>query len=169
MPEARLIGIGHGQMRERAAGTGDVRLLPQALQYPWCVPPLSKPASTSLPPTPLLSTAPTSSGWPNCTSLRGRVGRSHHQAYAYLLTPHHRAMTGDAVKRLEAFPRPRISESALPWQPTIWKSAAPANCWGTSKAARFTSVGFSLYMDMLDRAVKAIQAGEGVPTLDRNP
>src|SRR5690625_7377077 len=34
--------------------------------------------------------------------LRGRVGRSHHQAYAYLLTPDRRAMTGDAVKSLEA-------------------------------------------------------------------
>src|SRR5690554_7371722 len=34
--------------------------------------------------------------------LRGRVGRSHHQAYAYLLTPEQRAMTGDATKRLEA-------------------------------------------------------------------
>ncbi|MFX5498322.1 hypothetical protein ABTD99_19370, partial [Acinetobacter baumannii] len=34
--------------------------------------------------------------------LRGRVGRSHHQAYAYLLTPHKKALTGDAEKRLEA-------------------------------------------------------------------
>ncbi|HAI50167.1 MAG TPA: hypothetical protein DCM53_11720, partial [Enterobacteriaceae bacterium] len=34
--------------------------------------------------------------------LRGRVGRSHHQAYAWLLTPHPKAMTGDAQKRLEA-------------------------------------------------------------------
>ena len=51
-----------------------------------CAPPSSKPASTSPPPTPSSSTAPTASAWRSCAAAR-RVGRSHHQAYAYLLTP----------------------------------------------------------------------------------
>jgi transcription-repair coupling factor (superfamily II helicase) len=60
--------------------------------------------------------------------LRGRVGRSHHQAYAYLLTPHPKAMTADAAKRLEAIGSLASSGSASPWPPTTWRSAAPASC-----------------------------------------
>ncbi len=57
--------------------------------------------------------------------LRGRVGRSHHRAYARLLTPHPKAMTTDAQSASKPLPRWKILAQALRWRPTIWRSAAP--------------------------------------------
>ena len=68
-----------------------------------CAPPSSRPASTSPPPTPSSSTAPTASAWPTAAPAARPVGRSHHQAYAYLLTGP-RQSPASGPKRLEAIP-----------------------------------------------------------------
>ncbi len=69
--------------------------------------------------------------------LRGRVGRSHHRAYAYLITPPRkgddRPMPSSASKRWN---RSRNWAPASRWPPMIWRFAAPASCWATNKAAR---------------------------------
>lgn len=69
--------------------------------------------------------------------LRGRVGRSHHQAYAWLLTPHPKAMTTDAQKRLEAIASLEDPAPALRWRPTIWRFAGPGNCSAKIRAVRW--------------------------------
>lgn len=69
--------------------------------------------------------------------LRGRVGRSHHQAYAWLLTPHPKAMTTDAQKRLEAIASLEDLGQVLRWQRTIWRFAARVNCLAKNKAAQW--------------------------------
>jgi transcription-repair coupling factor (superfamily II helicase) len=68
--------------------------------------------------------------------LRGRVGRSHHRAYAYLITPHPSAITADAVKRLEAIESLEDLGVASRWPPTTWRSAVQGSCWARIRAAR---------------------------------
>ncbi len=91
--------------------------------------------------------------------LRGRVGRSHHQAYAYLLAPPPRAMTRDATKRLERLPRPRTWRRFHAGQP---RHGDPRRRRAARRRTERTNggPGYSLYMQMLDRAVKAIRDGK---------
>ena len=65
--------------------------------------------------------------------LRGRVGRSHHQAYAYLLLPPQVRLKADAQKRIEAIQAATNLGADLRWQAMIWKFAAPVNCSEMSK------------------------------------
>lgn len=66
--------------------------------------------------------------------LRGRVGRSHHQAYAWLLTPHPKAMTTDAQKRLEAIASLEDLGAGFARQRMTSKFAARVNCWARIRA-----------------------------------
>ncbi len=68
----------------------------------WFVPPLSKPGSYIPTANTIIIERADHFGLAQLHQLRSRVGRSHHQAYAWLLTPHPKAMTTDAQKRLEA-------------------------------------------------------------------
>jgi transcription-repair coupling factor (superfamily II helicase) len=70
--------------------------------------------------------------------LRGRVGRSHHQAYAYLLTHEDAKPTAQAKRRWRPSRPWRSSAPASSSPCTTWKSAAPARCWANRKAARST-------------------------------
>jgi transcription-repair coupling factor (superfamily II helicase) len=68
--------------------------------------------------------------------LRGRVGRSHHQAYAYLLVPDVEGLTKQAAQRLQAIQDMEELGSAASTSPcTTWRSAAPARCWARTRAA----------------------------------
>ena len=69
--------------------------------------------------------------------LRGRVGRSHHQAYAWLLTPHPKAMTTDAQNVWKRSPRWKIWALALHWRRTTRRSAVRVSCWVKIKVARW--------------------------------
>ena len=97
--------------------------------------------------------------------LRGRVGRSHRQAYAYLLTPHPSAMTPDSVKRLEAVQAAGDLGVGFALATRDLEIRGAANCSATSSRGQIESIGFSLYMELLRRAVQAIQSGH-VPNLD---
>ena len=89
--------------------------------------------------------------------LRGRVGRSHHQAYAYLLTPNKRAMTSDAVKRLEAIEEAQDLGAGFTLASHDMEIRGAGELLGDEQSGQIQTVGFSMYMDMLDRAVKAIR------------
>ena len=135
VPEAR-IGIGHGQMRERELEQVmsdfyhkrfNVLVASTIIETGIDVPS----ANT------ILIERADKFGLAQLHQLRGRVGRSHHQAYAYLLTPPRKQITPDAEKRLEAIaPTPRTWAQALSWPPTTSKSAVPANCSATVRAGR---------------------------------
>jgi transcription-repair coupling factor (superfamily II helicase) len=92
--------------------------------------------------------------------LRGRVGRSHHQAYAYLLTPERRAMTDDAVKRLEAISSAEDLGAGFTLATYDMEIRGAGELLGDEQSGQIETIGFSLYMDMLDRAVKAIRQGK---------
>ena len=98
--------------------------------------------------------------------LRGRVGRSHHQAYAYLLTPHHQTMTPDAVKRLDAISDAEDLGAGFILATHDLEIRGAGELLGDEQTGNLHTIGYSLYMEMLDRAVKAIQDGK-TPNLDR--
>ncbi|MHB0776957.1 transcription-repair coupling factor [Halomonas sp. WWR20] len=92
--------------------------------------------------------------------LRGRVGRSHHQAYAYLLTPPPKAMTRDAIKRLEAIGQAEDLGAGFTLASHDMEIRGAGELLGDEQSGQMETIGYSLYMQMLDRAVKAIRAGK---------
>ncbi|MFZ5755489.1 MAG: transcription-repair coupling factor [Pseudomonadota bacterium] len=98
--------------------------------------------------------------------LRGRVGRSHHQAYAWLLTPHRRAMSEDALKRLDAIASAQELGAGFALASHDLEIRGAGELLGDEQSGNIQTIGLSMYMDMLDRAVKAIRAGKQ-PDLDR--
>ncbi|MFD2190314.1 transcription-repair coupling factor [Pistricoccus aurantiacus] len=92
--------------------------------------------------------------------LRGRVGRSHHQAYAYLLTPPPKAITRDAVKRLEAISQAEDLGAGFTLASHDMEIRGAGELLGDEQSGQIETIGYNLYMQMLDRAVKAIRTGK---------
>ena len=98
--------------------------------------------------------------------LRGRVGRSHHRAYAYLITPPPKAITADAKKRLEAIESLEDLGAGFTLATHDLEIRGAGELLGDEQSGQIHEVGFSLYSELLERAVKALKAGEH-PDLDR--
>ena len=98
--------------------------------------------------------------------LRGRVGRSHHSAYAYLIVPHRRAMTADAVKRLEAVESLEDLGIGFTLATHDLEIRGAGELLGHEQSGNMQEVGYSLYTQLLERAVQALKAGRS-PQLDR--
>ncbi|HRE55388.1 MAG TPA: transcription-repair coupling factor [Candidatus Competibacter sp.] len=98
--------------------------------------------------------------------LRGRVGRSHHRAYAYLIVPPRKAMTVDAVKRIEAIESLEDLGAGFMLASHDLEIRGAGELLGEEQSGQIHEVGFTLYMDLLERAVQALKAGR-VPELDR--
>lgn len=92
--------------------------------------------------------------------LRGRVGRSHHQAYAYLLTPTREMMTGDALKRLEAITAFDDLGVGFTLATHDLEIRGAGELLGEEQSGEMHEVGFTLYMDLLSRAVEALKSGK---------
>ena len=98
--------------------------------------------------------------------LRGRVGRSHHQAYAYLMTPSPKAMTADAKKRLEAIAEAHDLGAGFTLASHDLEIRGAGELLGDEQSGHLQSIGYTLFMEMLDQAVKAIKEGK-TPNLDK--
>ncbi len=98
--------------------------------------------------------------------LRGRVGRSHHRAYAYLITPPPKAMTKDAVKRLQALEALEDLGAGFTLATHDLEIRGAGELLGEDQSGQIHEVGFTLYTQMLERAVRAIKEGKQ-PELDR--
>jgi transcription-repair coupling factor (superfamily II helicase) len=98
--------------------------------------------------------------------LRGRVGRSHHRAYAYLLTPPPKNITKDARKRLEAVESMEDLGAGFTLATHDLEIRGAGELLGEGQSGQIHEIGFSLYSELLERAVKALKAGEQ-PALDR--
>ena len=98
--------------------------------------------------------------------LRGRVGRSHHRAYAYLFTPPPRAMTANARKRLEALESLEDLGAGFTLATHDLEIRGAGELLGEEQSGQIQAVGFSLYTRMLEQAVRAIREGRQ-PELDR--
>jgi transcription-repair coupling factor (superfamily II helicase) len=92
--------------------------------------------------------------------LRGRVGRSHHRAYAYLVVPEKRSMTPDARKRLEAIASLEELGAGFTLATHDLEIRGAGELLGAEQSGQINQVGFSLYSDMLARAVAALRKGE---------
>jgi transcription-repair coupling factor (superfamily II helicase) len=97
--------------------------------------------------------------------LRGRVGRSHHQAYAYMLIPGEDAITPDAKKRLEAIAQLEDLGSGFYLSMHDLEIRGAGEVLGDNQSGEMQQVGFSLYSEMLNQAVKALKSGRE-PDLD---
>jgi len=97
--------------------------------------------------------------------LRGRVGRSHHRAYAYLLVPERKSMTADARKRLEAIASLEELGAGFTLATHDLEIRGAGELLGEEQSGQIDEIGFSLYSDMLARAVEALRNGRE-PGLD---
>ncbi|AWL02170.1 transcription-repair coupling factor [Stutzerimonas stutzeri] len=158
VPEAR-IAIGHGQMRERDLEQVmsdfyhkrfNVLVASTIIETGIDVPS----ANT------IIIVRADKFGLAQLHQLRGRVGRSHHQAYAYLLTPPRKAMTDDAQKRLEAIANAQDLGAGFVLATHDLEIRGAGELLGEGQSGQIQAVGFTLYMEMLERAVKAIRKGE---------
>ncbi|MCW9004501.1 MAG: transcription-repair coupling factor [Gammaproteobacteria bacterium] len=98
--------------------------------------------------------------------IRGRVGRSHHRAYAYLITPPASVMTKDAIKRLEAIESLEDLGVGFTLATHDLEIRGAGELLGDEQSGQIHEIGFSLYTELLDRAVKALKAGK-IPDLDK--
>ncbi|MCH7833729.1 MAG: transcription-repair coupling factor, partial [Proteobacteria bacterium] len=91
--------------------------------------------------------------------LRGRVGRSHHRAYAYLFVPPRAAMTADAIKRLEAIDSLEDLGSGFTLATHDLEIRGAGELLGDEQSGQIQEIGFSLYTELLGRAVESLRAG----------
>jgi transcription-repair coupling factor (superfamily II helicase) len=92
--------------------------------------------------------------------LRGRVGRSHHQAYAYLLAPPRNSLTPDAIKRLEAIESLEELGSGFTLATHDLEIRGAGELLGEGQSGQIQAIGFTLYNELLGRAVAALRAGQ---------
>jgi transcription-repair coupling factor (superfamily II helicase) len=92
--------------------------------------------------------------------LRGRVGRSHHRAYAYLLVPDRRALSEDARKRLEAIESLEELGAGFTLASHDLEIRGAGELLGETQSGMIDEVGFTLYAELLNRAVHSLQAGQ---------
>ena len=91
--------------------------------------------------------------------LRGRVGRSHHRAYAYLVAPPRAALTADAAKRLEAIDSLEDLGSGFTLATHDLEIRGAGELLGDVQSGQIQEIGFSLYTELLGRAVESLRAG----------
>ena len=158
IPEAR-VGIGHGQMRERELEHVMSDFYHKRYNVLVCSTIIETGIDVPNANTIIIERAD-KFGLAQLHQLRGRVGRSHHQAYAYLLTPDPKSLTADATKRLEAIAEASALGSGFLLATHDLEIRGAGELLGEDQSGQIQSIGFTLYMQMLDRAVKAIRAGK---------
>lgn len=91
--------------------------------------------------------------------IRGRVGRSHHQAYAYLFTPRDAKISSDAQKRLEAITSLENLGAGFTLASHDMEIRGTGNLLGDEQSGHIEAIGYNLYMDLLNKAIKALKDG----------
>ena len=161
VPEARIV-IGHGQMRERDLEQVMLDFYHKRANLLLCTTIIESGIDVPTANTIIIDRADRF-GLAQLHQLRGRVGRSHHQAYAYLLAPPKNAMTADAARRLEAIESLEDLGAGFVLATHDLEIRGAGELLGEGQSGQIQEVGFALYMELLERAVKAMQAGK---TLD---
>jgi transcription-repair coupling factor (superfamily II helicase) len=157
IPEVRL-EIAHGQMRERELERVMVDFYHQRFNVLVCTTIIESGIDVPTANTMIIQRADRF-GLSQLHQLRGRVGRSHHQAYAYLMVPSREALTADAVKRLEAIESLEELGSGFLLATHDLEIRGAGELLGEEQSGHIQNVGFSLYMEYLERAVAALKSG----------
>jgi len=101
--------------------------------------------------------------------LRGRVGRSHHQAYAYLMVPDKRTLTSDSKRRLEAITRIDSLGAGFDLANQDLEIRGAGELLGAEQSGHIHSIGYTLYMDLLKEAIDCFEQGKDFnPTDDKD-
>jgi len=162
LPEAR-IGVAHGQMRERELERVMRDFYAQRFNLLLCTTIIETGIDVPTANTIVIHRADRF-GLAQLHQLRGRVGRSHHQAYAYLLTPPEDALGAQAKKRLEAIQMMEELGSGFYLAMHDLEIRGAGEVLGESQSGEIQEVGFNLYAQMLERAVRALKSGRAVDT-----
>lgn len=160
VPEAR-IRTGHGQMRERELEAVMSDFYHKRFNVLVCTTIIETGIDVPSANTIIIERAD-KFGLAQLHQLRGRVGRSHHQAYAYLFTANAKVMTADAHKRLTAIEEAQDLGAGFMLASHDLEIRGAGELLGEEQSGQIQAIGFSLYMDLLDRAVKALQKGEQI-------
>ncbi|MDO6677934.1 MULTISPECIES: transcription-repair coupling factor [unclassified Shewanella] len=163
LPEARVV-TAHGQMRERELEKVMSEFYHQRFNVLVCTTIIETGIDVPSANTIIIDRAD-KFGLAQLHQLRGRVGRSHHQAYAYLMTPHPKLMSADARKRLTAIDALEDLGAGFMLATQDLEIRGAGELLGDEQSGHISKIGFSLYMEMLESAVKALKEGKE-PSLD---
>lgn len=166
VPEAK-VSIAHGQMRERELERIMSDFYHNRFNVLVCTTIIETGIDIPTANTILINRADTF-GLAQLHQLRGRVGRSHHQAYAYLLTPHQKLMTSDAVKRLEAIVSMEDLGAGFTLATHDLEIRGAGELLGEEQSGNMHAIGFTLFMELLDRAISDLKAGR-LPEFSNKP
>ncbi|VAW72763.1 Transcription-repair coupling factor, partial [hydrothermal vent metagenome] len=164
IPEATL-EIGHGQMRERELEQVMLDFYHRRFNILLCTTIIESGIDVPSANTILINRAD-KLGLAQLHQLRGRVGRSHHRAYAYMIVPPRKAMSADAIKRIEAIESLEDLGSGFTLATHDLEIRGAGELLGDDQSGQIHEIGFSLYTELLERAVTALKAGRQ-PELDR--
>jgi transcription-repair coupling factor (superfamily II helicase) len=164
IPEARVT-VAHGQMPERELEKVMLDFYHQRFNILVCTTIIETGIDVPTANTIIMNRAD-KLGLAQLYQLRGRVGRSYHQAYAYLIVPNKRNMTADAVKRMEAIESLEGLGAGFTLASHDLEIRGAGELLGEEQSGQIQEVGFSMYSELLDRAVKALKSGQ-VPNLDQ--
>src|SRR3990167_1127758 len=170
VPEAK-IGIGHGQMRERELEQVMADFYHRRFNVLFATTIIESGIDIPNANTIIIDRAD-HFGLAQLHQLRGRVGRSHHQAYAYLLIPDKKLMTAEAEKRLEAIASLKDLGIGFTLATHDLEIRGAGELLGEEQSGQMIEIGFNLYMDMLERAVNALKKGKKIDLeqpLDQGP
>jgi transcription-repair coupling factor (superfamily II helicase) len=157
VPEAR-IKIAHGKMRERELEQIMLDFYHRRFNLLVCTTIIESGLDVPTANTIIIERADRL-GLAQLHQLRGRVGRSHHRAYAYLITPHESAMTPDAVKRLEAIESLEELGAGFMLATHDLEIRGAGELLGADQSGQIHEIGFAMYMELLERAVRHLKSG----------
>jgi transcription-repair coupling factor (superfamily II helicase) len=164
VPEVRVL-VAHGQMREReledkmlafVRGDHDVLLCTTIIESGLDLPRVNT----------ILIDRADALGLAQLYQLRGRVGRSRHRAYAYLLIPSEQALTADAKRRLEAIQDLAALGSGFRLASMDLEIRGAGNLLGAEQHGNLAAVGYDTYMELLEEAIESLRGREPTPTVD---
>ncbi|HEV7612784.1 MAG TPA: transcription-repair coupling factor [Steroidobacteraceae bacterium] len=158
VPEA-TVAVGHGQMRERDLEQLMLDFYHRRFNVLVCTTIIESGIDVPTANTIVIDRADRF-GLAQIHQLRGRVGRSHHRAYAYLITPPRRAMTADAVKRLEALESLEELGAGFTLATHDLEIRGAGELLGDEQSGQIQEIGYNLYMELLERAVSALKSGK---------
>jgi transcription-repair coupling factor (superfamily II helicase) len=157
IPEAS-IRVGHGQMRERDLEQLMVDFYHRRFDILLCTTIIESGIDVPTANTIMINRADRL-GLAQLHQLRGRVGRSHHRAYAYLIVPSRKSLTADAARRLEAIESLEELGAGFVLATHDLEIRGAGEFLGESQSGELTQVGLAMYLDMLERAVAALKEG----------
>jgi transcription-repair coupling factor (superfamily II helicase) len=164
VPEAN-VAVGHGQMRERELEHLMLDFYHRRFNVLVCTTIIESGIDVPTANTIIIDRADRF-GLAQIHQLRGRVGRSHHRAYAYLITPPRKAMTADAIKRLEALESLEDLGAGFTLATHDLEIRGAGELLGEEQSGQIQEIGYNLYMELLERAVAALKSGKQ-PDLER--